>query len=655
MKKTLLPALSLLIAFAPLANAENFSLTSYYPAPTANYTQIYLVPRGALPTNNCQLGTLYSNSNDHSVVYYCTPNAPLPQFQQLPGIWALNVNSLCLYPADTPSRTVPQLENEKVGIGTTTPMFKLTLDNDGGILAEGDVSTSSALVTSGEGTRLMWYPQKAAFRAGTVNGTQWDDANTGNYTLALGYNSIAQYDGNTVLGGNSNSSTGYGSATIVGGKNNLNEYGGLFSTMVGGENNLMRGYWASSITGGYGNTTAGGHYNAIGGGKNNLVGDTEAMIIGGYNNNASRYNSSILGGANNQVLTHGGSVLGGQNNIVGNSAPTCCYPTVSGGKNNVANNGQSVISGGAQNSTHNLANTISGGFNNQTWGAYSTISGGSNNSTSDSYASIAGGANNTAGYAAMVIGGQSNTASGSDSVIIGGANNTAAGNFSFSAGKYMNLSSSASNTFLWGYSDFSISPINTANAFIIYSGRVGIRDTNPAALLEINANASANDDYLDLTSTAAATPGNVLIVKNTGANTANIGVGVANPVYPLQFGNGAYVDTNGNFVGVSSRKYKENITDLDLTKAYSAFQGLTPVRYYYKNEKDQEYVGFIAEDVPALVADKARQGVSPLDIAAVLTKVISRQQDVIDQQKEIRRSLLKEVHELKKQGNPLSR
>jgi hypothetical protein len=46
---------------------------------------------------------------------------------------------------------------------------------------------------SGAGERLMWDPYHAAFRAGSIGsaGTQWDLANTGFYTWAGGYNTIA--------------------------------------------------------------------------------------------------------------------------------------------------------------------------------------------------------------------------------------------------------------------------------------------------------------------------------------------------------------------------------------------------------------------------------------------------------------------------------
>ena len=41
-------------------------------------------------------------------------------------------------------------------------------------------------------------------------------------------------------------------------------------------------------------------------------------------------------------------------------------------------------------------------------------------------------------------------------------------------------------------------------------------------------------------------------------------------------------------------------------------------------------MGFIAEDVPDLVATKDRKGMSPMDVTAVLTKVVQQQQAVIE-------------------------
>ena len=73
------------------------------------------------------------------------------------------------------------------------------------------------------------------------------------------------------------------------------------------------------------------------------------------------------------------------------------------------------------------------------------------------------------------------------------------------------------------------------------------------------------------------------------------------------------------------------------------------MQYNYKNEKGHRYLGFIAEDVPDLVADQNRKGLSPMDIAAVLTKVVARQQDIINEQKKTRQMLLEEISKLKEE------
>ena len=58
------------------------------------------------------------------------------------------------------------------------------------------------------------------------------------------------------------------------------------------------------------------------------------------------------------------------------------------------------------------------------------------------------------------------------------------------------------------------------------------------------------------------------------------------------------------------------------------------MKFAYKKDLTEKHVGFIAEDVPELVSTKDRKGLSPMDIVAVLTKVVQEQQRIIeDQQK----------------------
>ncbi len=104
---------------------------------------------------------------------------------------------------------------DKVGIGTSTPAFKLSLDNDGGIMADGRYDSGVTLGSVSEGAHLIWYPRKAAFRAGYVAGDQWDDANVGDYSTAIGNMTKASASYSlatgfmTVAGGNHSTAMGY--------------------------------------------------------------------------------------------------------------------------------------------------------------------------------------------------------------------------------------------------------------------------------------------------------------------------------------------------------------------------------------------------------------------------------------------------------------
>ena len=78
----------------------------------------------------------------------------------------------------------------RVGMGTSTPGASLHVDGYDGFLATGRFGRGS-LPAAGPGTRLMWYPRKGALRVGKVSGGQWDDANIGRHSLALGQDTLA--------------------------------------------------------------------------------------------------------------------------------------------------------------------------------------------------------------------------------------------------------------------------------------------------------------------------------------------------------------------------------------------------------------------------------------------------------------------------------
>ncbi|NEO95885.1 MAG: tail fiber domain-containing protein [Moorea sp. SIO3G5] len=100
-----------------------------------------------------------------------------------------------------------------------------------------------------------------------------------------------------------------------------------------------------------------------------------------------------------------------------------------------------------------------------------------------------------------------------------------------------------------------------------------------------------------------------------------------------------YFDGNANVTGhltyrtigqVSSRELKENINTLAIEDAIETLEGLNPVQFSYKKDHQKEtHIGFIAEDVPDLVASHDRKTLSPMDIVAVLTKVVKEQNNTI--------------------------
>ena len=80
----------------------------------------------------------------------------------------------------------------------------------------------------------------------------------------------------------------------------------------------------------------------------------------------------------------------------------------------------------------------------------------------------------------------------------------------------------------------------------------------------------------------------------------------------------------------SSRAKKDDIRALSVEDALAALRQLEPVQFVYETEPNEPYVGFIAEDVPDLVATNDRKGLAPMDIVAVLTQVVQQQQARID-------------------------
>ncbi|MEK8179230.1 tail fiber domain-containing protein [Flavobacterium buctense] len=145
----------------------------------------------------------------------------------------------------------------------------VTIAGTDGLVSTG-TSGSGALAPSGAGTRMVWNPRKAAFRAGNVSGTQWDDASIGtnsvafgNVTTASGPNSMAFGSGSTA---SNNVSTAFGNGTTASGPNST-AFG--FATTASG---------ASSTT--FGTLTAATALNSSAFGRNNTSSSYGETVIG---------------------------------------------------------------------------------------------------------------------------------------------------------------------------------------------------------------------------------------------------------------------------------------------------------------------------------------------------------------------------------------
>lgn len=82
----------------------------------------------------------------------------------------------------------------QVGIGTTSPQAGLHVADSSVVFsAVGNIPANPGNPPiSGTGRRMMWYPDKGAFRAGYVKLTMWDKDNIGIFSVAMGFAPFAK-------------------------------------------------------------------------------------------------------------------------------------------------------------------------------------------------------------------------------------------------------------------------------------------------------------------------------------------------------------------------------------------------------------------------------------------------------------------------------
>ena len=181
--------------------------------------------------------------------------------------------------------------------GSSSIPTVIRLQDDGGLLAGGTLN-SGDIPASGLGTRMMWHPRKAAFRAGHLTIPAWDELNIGLYSTAFGLNTVAAGTASVAFGEESRAS-GVRSASFG------------FNTQATGENSAAFGDF--TIASGIGAVASGRNSQALGAfshaaGNNTVANGFASTAIGSSTQAIGAY--SLAAGVNATARATGSVAIG---------------------------------------------------------------------------------------------------------------------------------------------------------------------------------------------------------------------------------------------------------------------------------------------------------------------------------------------------------
>jgi hypothetical protein len=371
----------------------------------------------------------------------------------------------------------------KVGINTTSPQAMLHV-MDSSVVFTGPATTGSGNPpVSGPGIRLMWYPDKAAFRAGYVTGVNWDKDSIGLYSLAFclntkakGYSSVAFGEATRAIGA---FSTTMGSGT---------EAIGIYSTAMG---NSTKASGISSIAMGSSTTASGsssiaiGNFTSASGNYSTATGNL-TQASGDYSTAMSYFTTatgdySLAAGNGTRSKAYSSFVIGSYNDEIAASSPDTWVDTDpifiigNGTANNARSNAVTVLKDGKfgiglsnpQRTLHILASSTGTAITPNS-DAVLVVE----RNLDNAYISILTNANRSSG---IIFGNQTNSNDG---------------------GIYYNL----------GINDFSLrfrTNGNITRMLLDSIGRIGIGTTTPDERLDVNGNIKVSGE-INRSSTGAA-------------------------------------------------------------------------------------------------------------------------------------------------------
>ena len=210
---------------------------------------------------------------------------------------------------DTPTRCAPDHVEFALGAALAAtaadpyPQYVLTdgvRQGNNGFAVTDNTATVGTIPASGAGKRLMWYTEKAAFRAGLAEGAAWDASNTGFYSVAMGRGTHASGIAATALGAftvaRGTAATALGYQTSVSGD---------YATALGYRANASGDY---STAAGY-HTSANGSYTTALGRYASTNGKAGSFIYGDASTS-----SYVLAASPNQFVVRAQRVWFGNNN-----------------------------------------------------------------------------------------------------------------------------------------------------------------------------------------------------------------------------------------------------------------------------------------------------------------------------------------------------
>lgn len=552
------------------------------------------------------------------------------------------------------SNALTILRNGNTGIGVLIPVARLHV-SDSNVVFTGPetvpLSTSFNPPVQGAGSRMMWYPEKAAFRVGAVNGGQstfWDKDSIGRFSFASGYGTKASGNYSTAMG-------------------DFNTASGFRSTAIGYSNIASAN---SSTAMGNGATASGDNCVAIGDGAVASAPGGISVAIGRQPRAQGNYSVAI---GNNAVATAGSSAAFG------------AFTLASGGVSTAMGNG-SIASGDV--STAMGVYTIAKAAGATSMGSWNDDSDNPTGGPTDRIFQLGNGVFNARSNAITVLRngnfgiGDNNPVtklSVSGNGLINGSLTVGSltgfphtldvfGNAQFRGTNYLSILNSfgTEDTYIRGGKSTSKVYINDIGGMgaVITASNVGIGNTNPVRPLSFPA--TLGEKILLYPGGAGEVGigvyGNELRIHsdNPGASVSfgtqdNAGVFTQAGRFQLTGGYGLFVNgsiwANGTTYA-SDERFKENITAIE--SPLQKLQQINGVEYDMKAEvfagknfPTNRQIGLLAQNVEKVIPEAVNEtdGYKGVDYAKLVPLLV---ESIKEQQKQIE-ELKRKISELQNQ------